>query len=212
MDNLRVVAVETVNDFFDNREPIVGCVYKDSELLIYDVFGNLWQSKDYLGDFARLDQYIKKGKYDWTDFTISSGQVISRDDKGILTVDGWKTPCFRRISGGSGEISPATMALFRNYLDAVDKHDPGIVWDSFCKVQDEDLERKIRKSITPDRLEDLSYFDKEIIVKTRIFGRKFVIDYLRDLKYSEFDPKINKVVFFFNRLFTLEVSNYIYFE
>lgn len=210
MDCLRVVAVETMCDFIDNREPIMGCVYKDNELLIYDVFGNLWHSKDYLGDFAALDSCIKKGKFDWTDFTINSGQVISRDDKGVLTVDGWKTPCFRKLSAGTGEISSATMALFREYLEVVDKYNPGIVAESFGGYGN--LEQEIRESISADGLQDLSGFDKQIIVKARIFGRKFVLNYLRDLKYSEIDPQINQAFFFFSRLFTLEVSNYIFIE
>jgi hypothetical protein len=59
---------------------------------------------------------------------------------------------------------------------------------------------------------DLNVLDKQIIVRTKIEGRKFIINFIKNLLHTDDDEKEEYCAIFFSRLFMLESQNFIKVE
>lgn len=209
MSSLRIIAVETYDDFIFDQLAIISCAYKDGQFLVYDTFGQLYYQKEYFTDFSSLDYWVKKGRYEWTDFSIRTGQLVFRDAEGSILVDDKKVKSFNPLTDEIRDVSNVSLKLFHEFLKSINRNYPDNYSDVLRSYKSGDFQKEIRQIISENYLEELLAIDKEIIVKSRIMGREYLIDYVRNLLSSDDDMKIHKITFFFTRLFKLEASNYI---
>lgn len=209
MSSLRVIAVEIYDDFIFDQQAIISCVYKDGQFLVYDTFGQLYHQKEYFTDFSSLDYWVQKGCYEWTDFSIPTGQLVFRDTEGSILVDRKKVKSFNPLIDEIGDVSNVSLKIFHEFLKSINRNYPDNYSDILRSYKSGDFQKEIRQIISENYLEELLPIDKEIIIKSRILGREYLIDYVRKLLSSDDDMKIHKITFFFTRLFKLEASNYI---
>ena len=194
-------------------EPIHACAYKDGQVYIYDTFGNLVAPKDYSKYIATIEHAIKEGKYEWTDFTIDEDQIIARDyDYNILVDNNIIEPFTKVQAQRQGTISNLTLKLFNEFLKTCNKDNKDMVEALKISFQDGFFRKEVEEIVKNDVITELSNLDKEIVVRTKIEGEKYIIKYVKYLLSSESYDKYIDINYYFRRLFNLEVYQYILFE
>lgn len=214
MSKIKIIAVEI--PFLISYlpvEPIHACAYKDGQVYIYDTFGNLVAPKDYSKYIATIEHAIKEGKYEWTDFTIDEDQIIARDyDYNILVDNNIIEPFTKVQAQRQGTISNLTLKLFNEFLKTCNKDNKDMVEALKISFQDGFFRKEVEEIVKNDVITELSNLDKEIVVRTKIEGEKYIIKYVKYLLSSESYDKYIDINYYFRRLFNLEVYQYILFE
>jgi hypothetical protein len=78
LSQIRVIAVEIPFLIsFQKVEPVQACVYKEGKVFIYNLFGNTLCPKNYSEYINTVDHAVKEGKYEWSDFYIEEGKIIT---------------------------------------------------------------------------------------------------------------------------------------
>lgn len=210
MGRIRVIAVECCQA--NNKEAVLSCVYKQEAFHVYDTHGQLYLQREYFSDFNSLDFYIKKGKYEWTDFWIEKGQTIYRNEDGLIYADDKRIPAFAPLGDGQGEIGRVSLKLFYEFLKTANRNNASMIKEITTEFENGSFRQQVSETVRENPLTNILALDKEIIVKTRILERKYIIDYVKKLLSSDDEMRISKITFFFTRLFKLEEANYVMIE
>lgn len=214
MSELKVISVEM--PFLISYlpiEPVQACVYKDGKIYIYDKSGNLLAPKEYSQYIDTVEHTIKQGKYEWVDFSIREGQIISRDyDYNILVDDKVVEPFTKLEKHKPGAISNITLKLFNEFLKTCNKDNKDMVEALKISFNDGFFRKEVEEIVKNDELEELSNLDKEIIVRCKIEGQNYIVKYVKKLLNSDNYDKYIDINYFFRRLFNLERYKYISFE
>lgn len=194
-------------------EPMHACAYKDGKVYVYDTFGNLLAPKDYNTQINVIEHAVKEGKYEFTDFLIEEGQIIARDyDYNILVdsniIDTFDKDKVQKISA----ISNLTLKLFNEFLKTCNKDNKDMVEALKISFQDGFFRKEVEDIVKNDVITELSNLDKEIIVRSKIEGEKYIVKYVKKLLTSESYDKYIDINYYFRRLFNLEIYQYIAFE
>lgn len=194
-------------------EPMHACAYKDGQVYIYDTFGNLAVPKDYKKYISTIEHAIKEGKYEWSDFSIEEGQIIARDyDYNILVDNNIIEPFAKVQSQRQGTISNLTLKLFNEFLKTCNKDNKDMVEALKISFQDGFFRKEVEEIVKNDVITELSNLDKEIVVRSKIEGEKYIIKYVKGLLSSSSYDKYIDINYYFRRLFNLEIYQYISFE
>ncbi|MFZ5353836.1 MAG: hypothetical protein ACOZCL_14090 [Bacillota bacterium] len=215
MEKLRVIAVERVYvSGHGEREPALACVYKNdkNKLYVYDTYGKAYYQKEYFKDFEGLIFHINKGKYEWTDFEINSGELLTRDSLGDIFANEERVEKLTRLITGKFSINDETVQLFYKFLQKLNKNDSRELADIQSAYASGELKKDIQECIESNPLEDLRQEDLEIIVRSRLEGIEYVKNKLRQLSSGNDPLKLEEITFYFTRLFKLQHSGYINFD
>lgn len=210
MARIRVIAVEKIHvGSLDSVEPVIACVYKDKLLHVYDTFGELYHQKEYFGSFESLDYLIKKGKYEWTDFYIEKGQLITRDMHGNIVVEGDVIDPFIPFEEGNNGVSDVSLKIYYEFLRTVNKSKP----DSMQQLEDcfksGELKQEIEDMVIKSPFKQFNDVDKELIVRLKIEGYQFLVNCIKKFLKSGDYYRIDEINYMFSRLFKLEKNNYV---
>lgn len=212
MARLRVIAVENVSvGSSDTVEPAIACVFKDKLLHVYDTFGELYHQKEYFGSFESLEYLIKKDKYEWTDFYVEKGQLITRDISGNIVVEGDIIDPFLPLEEGGGKISDVSIKIYYEFLKTKNKDNTEAMETLKGSSEPGALRKEIEAIVNDSPFKEFNDIDKELIVRCKIDGYTHLINnikmHLKTGDYYRFDD----INYMFSRLFKLEKNNYIAF-
>jgi hypothetical protein len=210
MARLRVIAVENVNvTTSDSVEPAIACVFKDRLLHVYDTFGELYHQKEYFGSFESLEYLIKKGKYEWTDFYIEKGQLITRDIHNNIVVEGQIIDPFLPLEEGNNGISDVTLKIYYEFLKTLNKNDANALETLKGSFESGEFRREIEQMIAASPFKEFNDVDKQLIVRIKIDGYQYIVDRIKDtLKKGDY-YRFDEINYMFSRIFKLEKNNYI---
>jgi len=209
MARLRVIAVEKISVSGDAVEPAIACVYKDKLLHVYDTFGELYHQKEYFGSFESLEYLIKKGKYDWSDFYIEKGQLITRNSQGNIVVEGDVVDPFLPIEDGNKAISNVTLKIYFEFLKTVYKSDPQAQETLVSCYQQGQFRKDVEEIVNKSPFKQFNDTDKELIVRTKIEGHHYLVSSIKNILKKGDYYKLDEINYLFSRLFKLEKNNYI---
>lgn len=207
---LRVIAAERAYPR-TGTEIVKACIYKDDKLYLYDG-EELFYQKEYFEDFPGLEYFVEQEKYDWCDFLVDKGDLITRNSSGDILLNDRPHKSFSKCSG-EGMMSPVTLRLFTEFLKSCNRKNDQVVKDISDAYECGILKDQIKQCISKDPeglLQD--NFDKKITLYARLFGKNFVIDAVKKLLKSDENHKVERITFFFTRLFKLEYAGYLYVE
>jgi hypothetical protein len=156
---------------------------------------------------------VKEGKYEWTDFYIEEGQIIGRDYDFNILVDGRVIEPFTKLQmQNPGKISDLTLKLFNEFLKTCNKDNRDMVEALKISFQDGFFRKEVDDIVKNDVVKELSNLDKEIIIRTKIEGQRYIVKYVKELLVSDNYDKYIDINYFFRRLFNLEIYQYISLE
>lgn len=214
MSELHVIAVEI--PFLISYlpvEPVQACVFKEEKVYIYDTYGNTVSPKEYGSYIDTVENVIKEGRYEWTDFVIDEGQIISRDyDYNILIDNKIIEPFTKLQMQKPGMISNMTLKLFNEFLKTANKDNTDMVEALKISFSDGFFRKEVEDIVKNDVIKELTNLDKEILVRCKVEGHKYVVKYVKKLLSSENYDKFIDINYFFRRLFNLEIYQYLSFE
>ena len=210
MARLRVIAVENINvGSIDSLEPVIACVYKEKLLHVYDTFGELYHQKEYFGNFESLEYLIKKGKYEWTDFYIEKGQLITRNIHGNIVVEGNIIDPFLPFEEGNNSISDITMKIYYEFLRTVSKNDENALEVLERGYKSGELKKEIEEIVSKSPFNEFNETDKEMIVRIKIDGYQYIVNTIKKILKKGDYYKFDEINYLFSRLFKLEKNNYV---
>lgn len=212
MARLRVIAVENLNVVgSDSVEPVIACVYKDKTLHVYDTFGELYHQKEYFGSFDSLEYLISKDKYEWTDFYVQKGQLITRDSKGNIVVEGEIMEPFIPNEDGKGVISDVTLKVYFEFLKTINKNRPEVLETLNKCYQSGEFRKEVESIIAKGPFKRFTDDDKKLIVRSKLEGHHYIVSSIKDILKKGDYYKFDEINYQFSRLFKLEKNNYIVF-
>lgn len=208
----KVIAVQIPfqESLFENRA-VQACIYKDNNIYTYDKFGKFIEKKNY-SDYINVIRFaVKEGKYTWTDFEITPGQIIKRNfNQEILVGDEVIEPIGKKkVSNKS--ISEITIKLFNEFLKTINKNSREMVDALKASFDDSLFRSEIENIVAEDTIDELSDLDKEIVVRSRIEGYKYIVRYVKEALEEDTHDKAIRINYFFRRVFNLELNSYIEF-
>lgn len=212
MARLRVIAVENVNvGGSDNVEPAIACVYKEKLLHVYDTFGELYHQKEYFGSFESLEYLIKKGKYEWTDFYIEKGQLITRDVYGNIIVEGNKVEPFVPLEEGNSGISDITLKIYYEFLKTANRDNNDALDTLKICFDSGEFRKNIEEIVNNSPFKQFNDIDKELTVRTKVDGYQHIVNNIKSILKENDYYKFDDINYMFSRIFKLEKNNYIAF-
>lgn len=192
-------------------------VYKDDKIFLYSPQWELEINWNYEEKVEELVFEVENNRLDWTDIEIQDGQEIKKQGNKFL-VDNKRIEAFKRLTDETfAIIGPVTSKIYNEYVRSREKGHEGtrkFFKDSF----NEGLFTKQMSDIVETSFDipleevDLNSLDKQIIVRTKIEGRKFIINFVKNLLHSNDSEKEEYCAIFFSRLFMLETQNFIKVE
>lgn len=210
MGSLRVIAVENVIiPGTEELESVMACVYQNGIFYVYDKTGDMYITKEYFDDIESLEYYISKGQYSWVDFSISKGQLIYRDHHGNILVEGERIDEITPLTHGMNSPGDVTLELFYEFLKTTSKDDDKLSKEIKQSFENGGLRINIENILQENPLRSLTILDKKLIVNSRLFGGRYIINYLKELFASDEVLKKDKLLFIFTRIFKLECQNFI---
>lgn len=212
MDSLRIIAVQFPfqESFFENQG-VQACVYNNNFIYVYDKYGQFIEKKSY-GEYINVVKFlIKEGKYEWTDIYIKPGEIVKRNfNQDIIIGDEVRNP-LEKLDLARKPVSDITIKLFNEFLKTTNRNSREMVEALRSSFDDGLFRSEIENIIKDDVLSELSELDKEIIVRTRIEGYKYIISYVKESLQEDAHDKYIKINYFFRRVFNLEINSYISF-
>lgn len=210
MARLKVIAVENIAvSSIDTAEPVIACVYKDNLLHVYDTFGELYHQKEYFGNFESLEYLIKKGKYEWADFYIEKGQLVTRDIHGDIVVEGDTIDPFLPLEEGNNSMSDVSLKIYYEFLKTINKSDS--VASEILKncYESGGFRKEIEEIVNKSPFSKFNDLDKELIVRTKIGGYQYIVNTVKKVLKTGDYYRFDDINYMFSRLFKLEKHNYI---
>jgi hypothetical protein len=213
MSRLRIIAIEKVFiSGANDAEPCIACAYYEGKLFVYDTFGELYHQMEYFNDFDSLIYLITTNKYEWTDFYINKGDIITRDGVGNAMLNG------KRINGlilplkeENNKISDVSVKLYYEILSKFNKNNPSVLEQLTSSFESGEFKKDILAIVKEYPLEELTTDDNELIVRSRIEGYNYISKKIKSFVSSKDPYKNDAITYFFTRLFKLQYQNYIQF-
>lgn len=205
-----VIAVGTRSLANDNDVAKVRAyVYYNGYICFYSAQGRAYNQQEYIKYIDFVKQGVDNQRYQWTDFWINKGQVISRDKSGNIYVDAEIVKRFSAKTKIAGNISEYSLNLFYEFLRTINQYDENkliALEDSYIKGT---LKDKIERRVKSNSVKSLDEKDSEIIIRTKIEGYNYIISYVKSILKSNVSNKFDVINAFFNRVFFLEMYSYI---
>ncbi len=211
MEELYAIAVS--KELNSNNELDI-YVYKDNRIYLYSPQWELdtsWNYDEKIKDIA-LD--VDDGLLDWVDVYIEDGQEITVADNQFYIND-QKVEPFKRLSedifANVGVVSAKIYNEFLASKDSYGEHERNFLKESFedglfLREISNIIETEYQSPIETNELNDL---DKQIIIRTKIEGYNFAVNFVKGLLQSELEEKEDYCIMFLNRVLMLESQNFI---
>lgn len=214
MSIIKVIAIEIpfLITFLPN-EPVRACAMKDKKLHIYTSKGSLLNSTEYEQYIDIVAHAVNEGRFEWCDIDVEEGQKLTRNyDHDIFVDDSPREPFARLESNKQKGFSDTTLKLFNEFLKACNKDNKDMVNALEISYKDGFFRKEVEQIVQDDTVDELGWLDKEIIVRCRLEGPKYVIEYVKKLWRLEDHDKFIDINYFFRRVLNLEKHNYISLE
>lgn len=189
-------------------------VYSENKIFSYSPQWELEISWPYFAKIREIAQEVDEELFDWVDFYIKDGQEITRKDDKIF-IDGKKVNPFRRLSKENfSNIGIVTSKIYNEFLRSREKSEDDTkeflkdVFEQgfFSKEISDIIEAGFEHII---EVEDLNNLDKQIIVRTKIEGYQFIINFIKNILHNKGKRRIEFCEIFMSRVFMLESQNFI---
>lgn len=206
-------AIAVSKELNSNKELDV-FVYKDNRIYLYSPQWELEISFPYDEKIRELASQVDRGELDWIDLLIEDGQEIIRRGKNFF-VDGKAVKPFRRLSNQKfASVGPVSSKIFNEFLRSQEKGEKDIreiLLDSF---EDGLFSSQISNMVefyyqAPIEIDEFNNLDKQIIVRIKIEGYKFIINFIKNILKTDLKEKIQYCETFLSRVFILESQNFI---
>lgn len=206
---LKVIAVEIPFLIsFLPKQPVNAIVTDNYEIYIYSKFQELVSIGSYMSYIETICHRVKEGKYEWVDFTIEEGDCIHKDYGNNIMINNEPIICFLN-NGGKKKISDKFLKLFNNFLKKVNKQNKDMTNALEIALNDGFFREQVEEIISDDEVNELSNLDKEIIVRLKIEGSRFIEKYVETTLEIENPERFMNINYFFRRIFNLEVNTYL---
>ncbi|MFZ5353837.1 MAG: hypothetical protein ACOZCL_14095 [Bacillota bacterium] len=212
MSELKVIAVE-IPFMISNlpKEAVNACIYLNGKLYMLTRYGEL----KLIGDYNNIDvlvHAINEGRYEWADFSIEEGRCIYRDYDNDVIVDDKFVALFPTYSDSSLErISNIGLKLFNDFLRISNKDNKDMNEALNISFNDGFFRKEVLSIVKDDVVTELYNTDKEIIVRTKLEGKDFIIKKVKEMLKSESPDKFIDINYLFRRMFVMEKYGYIAF-
>lgn len=184
-------------------------VFVDGYICFYGAQGKAFNKREYVNYIDFVRKVIHKNRYEWTNFWINKGQIITKDCRNNIIINNEMILPFGEKSRVRVDISDASVQICYDALKSAyssQNLDSVLLEESLQNgTLKNNLEKKIR-GLSKEHIED---FDGEIIARTRIEGYNFIISYAKFLANSNVGDKVKATEDFFERVFFLERHGYI---
>lgn len=178
------------------------------------IYGSHWNYEDKINQIAMM---VDEGKLEWADIWIDDGQTITRQGENIL-INGNEVKLFSRLSKANfAQIGPVTSKIYNEYIRSSGKDTTG-----FKKIIKETFTEGFFTKKVSDIIEDiydypieessLNNLDRQIIVRVKIEGYSFIINFIKNILSSDLKVKCEYCEKFLSRVFLLESQNFIKVE
>lgn len=202
---------------FNSSKELDVYVYKNGKIFLYSPQWDLEINWDYEEKIEELVFKVEDGILEWVDIEIEDGQEITREGNKIF-IQGSIIEKFKRLTDETfAIIGPVTSKIYNEYVRSREKgHEETREFfkDSFSQGSFTKQIADIVETSFDIPLEevDLNSLDKQIIVRVKIEGRKFIINFVKNLLHSDDPEKEEYCAIFFSRIFMLETQNFIKVE
>lgn len=211
MELLQIIAISKKQNH--NKEWQI-YAYKDNRIYLYSPQWELDTSWGYDSKIKNIAIDVDNEVLEWVDLYIEDGQEISKTN-GEYFIDNQKAEPFRRLTSDVfANVGIISAKIYSEFLISKDSDDAGE--KEFLKECFEDglFLKEISDIIesdfqTPIEISELNDIDKQIIIRTKIEGYDFVIQFIKGLINSEFEEKQDYCIMFLNRVIMLESQNFI---
>lgn len=212
--NYYVIAVgnrSTANE--EDLTKVRSYIYFNGFICFYSEQGKAYNKKEYIEFIDFVRRAVASKKYEWTDFWINKGQLISRDKSNNIHVDTEMISPISNRNRLAGNVSEMSLKLFYEFLRHVNEGNESKLSTLDVSYDKNILKDKVEKIVKSIQNKQLIERDIEIIVRTKIEGYNYIESYVKSVLNSDSDSetesKYQKINSFFNRVFFLETYGYI---
>lgn len=190
------------------------CIYKDDKIYVHSPKDGTNKSFDYQEKIREIALGVDKGLYEWVDLNIENGQKISMYE-GKYSIDQKQVQPFNKLSEEEfSNIGAVTTKIYSEFLCSKEKEQSGL--REILKMAHEEgaftnqisniVENYYQQIIEPS---DLGNLDKQIIIRIKIEGYKYIINFMKNILESGHEKRYEYCDMFMSRVFVLESQNYI---
>lgn len=211
--SLHVIAISKPSIFLKELEIFI-CL--EERIYSYSSQLELEINWNYADKIKEIAVNVDKGKLEWADVWIEEGQEISYKGKDYY-IDGEKIELIKRLSKEKfASIGPITAKIYNEYMRSNNKGEDVLREILRENFESELFTTKISEIVETEfeiavEVEDLNNLDKQIIVRSKIEGYKFIINFIKNILHSRIEEKYEFCEMFFSRVFMLESQNFIRF-
>lgn len=125
--------------------------------------------------------------------------MIARNSDEIIFVNDHPKQNFSKCTP-EGRLSPVSLWLFAEFLKSSNKKNQQAVKDITDTYGSGSFREQIKECIYDHQTHLLQdNLDRKITLYTKLFGKSFIIDYVKKLLNSDENHKVERVTFFFAR-------------
>lgn len=189
-------------------------IYLEGKIYAYFPQWELDTCWEYDKKIKEIAVNVDKGLLEWIDLYINDGQEIMQKG-GKIYVDSKKAEAFRRLSSDVfANISLMSSKIFNEFMyskELTNEEDKEFLRNSFdeglfLRQISDMVESRYQTALETNELINL---DKQIIIRTKIEGYQFIINFLKNILHSNANEKLDYCVMFLSRVFILESQNFI---
>lgn len=204
-----VIAVGNKSSASGSVSKIRSYIYYNGYICFYNTQGRAYNKQEYSKYIEFVKQAVDADRYEWTDFWINKGQIITKDKSNNIYVDSELIKPFTSITRLAGNVNEPSLKLFYEFLKSVNKDDENKLSALETTYTNGALQDKVKKIVKNMSAKQLDNIDKEIIVRTKIEGYSYIESYVKSVLSTNKNDKHEIVNGFFSRLFFLEMYGYL---
>jgi hypothetical protein len=207
---LRIIAVQNCYGSFNNLfEPTISCAYVNNKPYVYDTECSLYIQREYFSSLDHIDFLVKKGEFQWTDFSIENGQQVTRDYYDNIVIGEKIIEPLKAVT--DAELKPGRISTrhYYEFLKTINKDNPEIYYQLDRDYLSLEFLRNISNMVGESPLTELSDYDMHITLRIRLEGSKFIADQVKNLMKNDNPYMKDEIHHLFSRIFILEREGYI---
>lgn len=205
-----VIAIGAKPSMTDPVSKIRAYIYYNGYICFYSTQGRAYNQTEYINYIDFVKKAVESKRFEWADFWINKGQVITRDRANNIHVDNELViPISSKTRRIVGNISEISLKLYYEFLCTINKDDPNKLAALESAFQKGLLKEKVERIVKNSDSKQLLRKDGEIIVRTNIEGYNYITSYVRTTLRSNIDNTMEIINNFFSRVFYLEMYGYI---
>jgi hypothetical protein len=191
-----------------------GYVHDNDKIYLYHHEWEFEFTWEYASKIIDIAKQVDEEKLEWCDLWINDGDIIERKGQDLLIAK-QQVPPFTKLSKEKfANVGLITSKIYNEFLrskEVEEKEVKDFLKESFengifARYITDILEESFTGNVVVEQLNNL---DKQIIVRTKIEGFRFITNFAKNILKSKVKNKIELCNLFFGRVFMLETQNYI---